>query len=95
MMSLNKSEGYLFLCFGRSYVDDCRDLHDTLRKHGDYRPLDVAVFPEDAGYAESLNLFAHVIPYDVKSDPKFLQCNTSFERYCLLPRLRFDQFLNK
>ena len=93
-MALSKSEGYLFLCFGRSYIDDCRDLYDTLRKHGDYRPLDVVVLPEDVLYAKSLNLFEHIIPYDVKADPKFGKCVTSFERYCLLPRLRFDSFLN-
>lgn len=93
-MALDKTEGYLFLCLGKSYIDDCVDLYDTLRKHNDLRPLDVVVLPCDVQYACQKSIFNNVISYDVYSDAKFNECNTSFEQFCLLPRLRFNKFLN-
>lgn len=93
-MALSKSEGYLFLCFGKSYINDCLDIYKTLRKNNDFRNIDVVVLTKDIEYAKSLNLFKNIIPFDPEEDPKFKFCNTGFEKYCLLPRLRLNKFLN-
>jgi hypothetical protein len=91
---MEKTEGYLFLCFGVSYINDCLDIYETLRKNNDFRPIDIVTLPKDFEYAKSLNIFNNIICYDIEKDQKFNLCNTSFEKYCLLPRLRLNKFLN-
>lgn len=86
-------ESYLLLCFGRSYIDDTKDLIDTLRHLGDTRAVNVVVDPQDYDYANSKQLFNHITTYDIRKDPLFDSCLTKFEKFCLLPRLRLYKFL--
>jgi hypothetical protein len=87
------TEGYLFLCLGKSYIDDALDLIETLRAHLDLRPVDIVVLPEDEDYAVGKQMFAHIIVFDLKNDPLLPSCMTRFERFCLVPRLRLNNFI--
>jgi hypothetical protein len=90
---INTQESYLLLCFGKKYIDDAKDLIETLRHFQDYRDINIVVHPQDRGYAIDQKIFNNVISFDISSDPLFHLCNTNFEKFCLLPRLRIPNFL--
>lgn len=85
--------GYLLLGFGKSFIDDAADLVESLRANRDLRCVDIVVRPEDVLYARRLGIFSHVHHYEVTADDLHPLCGTSFEKNCLLPRLRMQRFL--
>lgn len=90
---MKKSESYLFLCFGRSYILDCRDTIKTLRCCGDSRPANIVTLPEDYLFAKTFNIFNKILTFDIKNHELFNFCKTNFEKFCLLPRLELYKFL--
>lgn len=90
-MALNQS--YLFLCFGRSYILDSQDVIDTLRACGDHKPVNIVVLPEDFQFAKESGFFDYVHSLDIFNHELFPFCQTSFEKFCLLPRLELYKFL--
>ena len=65
-----KTQGYLLVCLGASYIYDALDFIQTLRHHGDLRPIDVIVDPEDEKLASDLKTFNRVMTYSV-ADSRF------------------------
>jgi hypothetical protein len=94
MNGTNNMESYLLLGFGRSYIDDCKDLIETLRHFNDNRPINIVVLPSDVTYAQSLSLFDRVMSFDIHNHPLYPICGTKFERFGLLPRLELYKFLH-
>ena len=94
MNGTNNMESYLLLGFGRSYIDDCKDLIETLRHFNDNRPINIVVLPSDVTYAQSLSLFNRVMSFDIHNHPLYPICRTKFERFGLLPRLELYKFLH-
>lgn len=86
-------ESYLLLCFGRSYIQDAKDLIDTLRHFKDHRNINIVVLPQDYEYAINSRLFHNVISLDIANHPLYDICQTKFEKFCLLPRLELYRFL--
>ena len=86
-------EGYLFLAFGESYIQDACDVIETLRANKDFRSTDIVVLPEHYELAHKKFKFNNIITFDPKQDKLYNNCTTSFEKNCLLPRLRFSQFI--
>jgi hypothetical protein len=93
MNGTNTDEVYLFLCFGKSYIDDSLDLVKTLRINNDTREINIVVLPEDLEYAFSKRAFNHILSFNPKKDPLFKLCKNNFEKFCLLPRLRINTFI--
>lgn len=50
------------------------------------------VHPSDIDYATNLELFDRLIPFD-PNDTLWKDCNTSFEKYCLYPRINLEKYL--
>jgi hypothetical protein len=90
---MNGTESYLLLALGRSYIDDCLDLVETLRHFGDTRPINVVVLPQDKEYALSKKIFENTIVFEPEQHPLYPKCSTKFEKFCLLPRLELYDFL--
>jgi hypothetical protein len=90
---MKKSESYLFLCFGKSYILDCQDTIETLRSCGDLRPVAIVILPEDLLFAKTFNIFNKIHIFDIKNHELFNTCKTNFERFCLLPRLELYKYL--
>jgi hypothetical protein len=88
------NESYLLLCFGRSYVNDAKDLVDTLKHFNDTRAVNIVVHSEDYDYAYSLGLFSNIITFNIHNHPLYTKCHTKFEKFCLLPRLELYNFLS-
>lgn len=82
-------EGYTLLAIGKKYVKECEYFVNTLRKQGDFRPVSIVV--NDKNDVEIDNFFDKIIPFEIFDDKLWNDCKTSFEKYCLYPRL----FLNK
>jgi hypothetical protein len=91
-MSTN-DESYLFFGFGQQYIEDSIDCIETLRHFKDKRKISIVVNPEDENFTKNKRIFDHVISYDIYSDDLFTLCQTNFEKFCLLPRLRLPNFL--
>jgi len=80
------NRGYLFLCFGKHYVDEASNLVRTLRKFGDEYPVSILCNFEDVDYANSTKLFDKVIVFDF--DNEFSKMDrTSFEKYGGTPKI--------
>jgi hypothetical protein len=86
---------YLLLCFGESYVEDSLDLIFTLRHFEDFRPIDIVVLPPDVELAKKKGFFRNIFTFDPSSDPDYKFCNTSFEKFCLIPRLNLYRFIGE
>lgn len=87
------SESYLLLCFGRTYIIDALDLFDTLRHFNDHRPINIVCLPEDHDFAKKFHQFNNIIIFDPTTDPLYSLCNTKFDKFGLLPKLRIPSFL--
>lgn len=91
---MTNNRSYLFLCFGRSYIDDCLDFVTTARHCQDNTPISIVVDPTDKDYALAKNVFSRVITFNVKEDELYHKCDSNFEKFCLLPRLRLPKFIH-
>jgi hypothetical protein len=86
------SQGYLFITLGQRYIDECNVLVETIRKNGDTRPISLVIHPEDKSYAESFGIYDQFVMFE-PDDQLWKDCETSFEKYCLYPRLRLNNYL--
>lgn len=87
------TKGYMFIAFGKLYANECINLVKTIRKTGDELPASVLTSEKDAKFLEKTNLFDNIIKYDFNHYLHKNDCNTSFEKYCVIPTLRFNEFL--
>lgn len=91
---MKPTQGYLFITLGKEYIDECVFLVKTLRKNNDNRPVTLWVHSSDEKYAKSLNMFDDFIHFNTDLNVSIWEeCKTSFEKYCLYPRLLFDKVL--
>ena len=89
-------QGYMLIALGVQYIDECVFLINTLRHQGDKRPMSLIIFEKDKAYCESLGLFDQCILFDpsiLTHDSIWSKCTTSFEKYCLFPRLFLNTYL--
>lgn len=85
------NRGYLFLCFGRYYVDEVCNLVRMLRKFEDEYPVSILCNLEDVDYANSTELFDKVIVFDF--DNEFSKMDrTSFEKYGGTPKILMMEY---
>jgi hypothetical protein len=85
------NRGYLFLCFGKYYVDEASNLVRTLRKFGDEYPVSILCNSEDVHYANSTKLFDKVIVFDF--DNEFSKMDkTPFEKYGGTPKILMMEY---
>jgi hypothetical protein len=86
------SQGYFYIALGKKYIDECTFLVNTIRKQGDNRPVSLLIHPEDEEYAKSLGIYDQFVLFK-PDDDVWRSCETSFEKYCLYPRLKFNDYL--
>lgn len=86
------SQGYFFIALGKQYIDECVLLVDTIRKNNDSRPVSLLIHEEDAEYAKDKGYFDKLIEFK-PDDELWKECKTSFEKYCLYPRLYLNEYL--
>jgi hypothetical protein len=86
------TQGYFLIALGKRYIDECFLLAETIGKQGDKRPISLLIHPEDEEYARSKYMFDQLIHFKPEGD-LWKDCNTSFEKYCLYPRMIFNKIL--
>lgn len=86
------TQGYFLIALGPRYIDECVFLSKTIRKQGDHRPISLLIDRNDESYARSHNLFDQFVYFE-PSGNIWNECTTGFEKYCLYPRLYFDQLI--
>jgi hypothetical protein len=86
------TQGYFLIALGKHYIDECEKLVQTIRKQGDTRPVALLIHPEDESYAAGKNLFSDLVQFTPKDD-LWTSSETSFEKYCLYPRINFEKYL--
>jgi hypothetical protein len=86
------SEGYFFIALGKRYIDECWILSNTIRKQDDNRPISLLIHREDEQYAKDKLMFDQLVFFE-PSDQLWNDCQTSFEKYCLYPRIYLDEYL--
>lgn len=87
------NRGYLLLTFGQYYVEEAINLVKMIRKTGDTLPVSVVCNNEDVMNLEKSNLFDIITVHEFTHPLYTEDCITSFEKYCLIPRLLFNTFL--
>ena len=88
------NQSYFYIALGHAYIDMCVLLVQTLRKQGDARPICLLIHPQDEPYARSKNLFDAFVHF-TPSGSIWDDCKTSFEKFCLYPRLYLDAYINQ
>ncbi len=86
------TQGYLLIAIGKRFIDECSILVQTIRKQGDTRPVCLLINETDLDYAKSKNLFQDYVYFEPKG-ALWNECQTGFEKYCLQPRMHFDDYL--
>lgn len=86
------TQGYFLIALGEYYIQECAILTQTIRKQGDTRPVSLLVHPQDVEYAKNLNMFDQFVLFQ-PSDDLWKECQTGFEKFCLYPRLKFNEYL--
>ena len=87
------SKGYMLLAFGEKYCVEAINLSKTIRKTGDVLPISIVCNESDVNLLQESNLFDNIIIHEFDHELYETECNTSFERFCLIPRLLFNTFL--
>lgn len=86
------NRGYLFLCFGKYYVDEASNLVKMLRKVGDEYPVSILCAKKDFDYATSLELFNNIIIFNFDNEFSKLD-NTPFETFGGTPKILMVDYL--
>lgn len=86
------NQGYFFITLGKHYIDESIFLVNTIRKNGDNRPISLLINREDEEYANSKKVFDKLVYFE-PNDDLWKDCITSFEKYCLYPRVNLEQYL--
>ena len=86
------TQGYFFIALGKRYIDECYMLAETIGKQGCKRPVSLLIHPEDEEYARSRYMFDKLVIFN-PDDDLWKECNTGFEKFCLYPRINFEQYL--
>jgi len=86
------TQGYFLIALGKRYIDECYMLAETIGKQEDKRPISLLIHPEDEEYAKSKFMFDQLIHFTPK-DVLWKDCETSFEKFCLYPRVNFEKYL--
>ena len=86
------NQGYFYLCLGKFYIIEASNLVDTIKVHDKHRKHGILVNSEDYDFAVNTKKFDIVIINDY-SNELYSYAKTSFEKYCLVPRLLFPTFL--
>lgn len=86
------TQGYFLVALGRQYIDECVLLTKTIRKQDDQRPVSLLIHQDDLEYANSKNMFDKFVIFN-PNDNLWKECSTGFEKYCLYPRLYFDEYI--
>lgn len=85
-------EGYLFVAIGKKYIDESYNLSITMRKNNDERPISLLIKSEDEDYAKEKKIFDKLIFFE-PTDQLYKDCTTSFEKFCLYPRINFEKYI--
>lgn len=88
----NMTQGYFFLGLGKYYIDESINLLKTIKKFDNKRLFGIMVNQEDYQYVKELNLFNSIVINDY-SHALYQTTKTSFEKYCLIPRITFNEYL--
>jgi hypothetical protein len=86
------SQGYLLVALGKQYIDECVLLVNTIRKQGDTRPVSLLIHSDDTIYASKTEMFDQLVHFSPQGDI-WNECQTGFEKFCLYPRLYFNDYL--
>lgn len=84
-------QGYFFIALGEQYIDECYILALTIKRQGDDRPVGLLIHQEDIKYAQSFDIFDQLVIFN-PNDQLWKDCNTSFEKYCLYPRIYLNKY---
>ena len=87
------SKGYMFLAFGEKYCVEAINLSKTIRKTDDTLPISIVCKNSDINLLEESNLFDNIVVHEFDHQLYQTDCNTHFEKFCLIPRLLFNTFL--
>ena len=63
------TEGYIFMGFGKRYVDECRFAVDMMNVFDKDRPKAILTNTKDEEYAKSLGVFDDVVVIDFEKEP--------------------------
>jgi hypothetical protein len=86
-------EGYIFMGFGKKYVDECRCAVDMLNVFDKKRPKAILTNTKDAPYAKSLNVFDDVVVIDFDKEPLLKSEKNPHNLYCVIPRILMPKYL--
>lgn len=89
---MKTTQGYFFIALGRIYIDEAVNLLKSIKIFDQSRKFGILINDSDFDYTNNLNLFDSIIINDY-SNELYNYAKTPFERYCLIPRITFNEYL--
>jgi hypothetical protein len=86
-------EGYIFMGFGKRYVDECRFAVDMLNVFDKTRPKAILTNTVDEEYARSLGVFDDIVVIDFEQEPLLAKEENPHNLYCVIPRILMPKYL--
>ena len=87
------TEGYIFMGFGRRYVDECRLAVDMMNVFDKSRPKAILTNKQDEEYARSLGVFDDIVVIDFEQEPLLAKEENPHNLYCVIPRILMPKYL--
>jgi hypothetical protein len=88
------SEGYFFIALGKRFIDECYNLTLTIKKQNDNRPVSLLIYESDLEYCENKKIFDKFVFFKPNENCKIWKIlKTSFEKFCLYPRLHLNEYI--
>lgn len=87
------TEGYIFMGFGKRYVDECRFAVDMMNVFDKARPKAILTNTNDEEYARSLGVFDDVVVIDFEKEPLLAKEENPHNLYCVIPRILMPKYL--
>ena len=80
-------EGYIFMGFGRKYVDECQMCAEMIDAMDKNRPKALLTNKEDFEYAKSKKIFDDIIVLDYDNNQYLKDEKNPHNLYCVIPRI--------
>jgi len=89
----NIKEGYIFMGFGKKYVDECQLCAEMIDAYDKDRPKAILTNKADYEYAKTKEVFDDIIVLDYETEKYLKDEKNSHNLYCVIPRILMSDII--
>ena len=90
---MKKKEGYIFMGFGKKYVDECKMCAEMVHSWDKKRPKALLTSTKDYEYAKQFDIFDDVVTIDFEKESYLKDEKNPHNLYCVIPRVLMPKYM--